>query len=153
MTEAGGIEVRPVTQADREALARFSCRVWGKPWTAEVESTIHCVADELELSNVMTARGLWSGDALIAVVVWRKVPGTTWCQSLALAVQNGHQRRGHGRRLKELELQAAKQAGCNAVTSKVHWSNTAMRRLNESLGANVERIDGDPDYALHVIAL
>lgn len=36
---------------------------------------------------------------------------------------------------------------------EVHWDNTAMMALNESLGANVERIDGDLDYAYCIIPL
>lgn len=153
MTEAGGVEVRPVTAEHREALATFSCRAWAEPWTAEVEATIHCLADELELSDAMVARGLWAGDELLAVVVWRKVPLHAWCQSLVLAVQTGHQRGGYGRRLKELELDEARHAGCTVMISRVHRRNRAMMKLNESLGANFERIEGDADYALCIIAL
>lgn len=147
------VEVRPVTAADRHALAHFSCRSWGQPWTDEVERTIHHLADELELTDTLLVRGVWAADELLAVVVWRMVPGTSLCQSLVLAVQTGHQRQGHARVLKEIELDEARRAGCTAVISKVHWDNDAMMHLNQSLGANVERIDGDRDYAYCIIPL
>jgi hypothetical protein len=147
------LEVRPVTAADRDALARFSCRSWTHPWTDDVETTIHCLADELERTESLVALGIWAGSELLAVVVWRMVPQTSLCQSLVLAVQTGHRRRGYARRLKQIELDEAQQAACTAVISKVHWDNAPMMKLNKTLGANVERIDGDPDYAYCIIPL
>jgi GNAT superfamily N-acetyltransferase len=147
------VEVRPVTTADRGALARFSCRTWAHPWTDEVESTIHHLADELELTDTLVARGVWAGGELLAVVVWRIVPQTSLCQSLIVAVQTGHRRRGYARRLKQIELDEARRAGCTAAISKVHWDNAPMMKLNKALGANVERISGDRDYAYCIIPL
>jgi hypothetical protein len=147
------IEVRPVTAADREALARFSCRSLAHPWTDEVETTIHHLADELEMTDSLVARGIWDGADLLGVVVWRMVPTASLCQSLVLAVQTGHRRRGYARTLKRIELEEARQASCRAVISKVHWDNTPMMKLNKSLGANVERITGDRDYAYCIIGL
>ena len=63
------VEVRPVTAADHDALARFSCRSWAHPWTDDVETTIRHLADELELTGTLVARGVWAGGELLAVVV------------------------------------------------------------------------------------
>ena len=93
------------------------------------------------------------GDELLAIAVWRIIPAVSLCQSLILAVQTGHRRRGHARKLKQIEIDAARRASCRAVISKVHWDNTPMLALNTSLGANVERIGGDRDYAHCIIAL
>lgn len=147
------VEVRRVTAADHDALARFSCRSWAHPWTDEIETSIHHLADELERSDILNAWGIWAGEDLLAVVVWRIAPGTPLCQSLILAVQTGHRRRGYGRTLKQLELDEARQAACTAVISKVHWDNGPMMNLNKALGANVERITGDRDYAYCIIPL
>jgi hypothetical protein len=147
------IEVRPVTAADRHALARFSCRSLAHPWTDEVETTIHHLADELELTDSLVARGVWAGGDLLGIVVWRMVPQTSLCQSLVLAVQTGHRRRGYARMLKDVELDEARQTACTAVISKVHWDNGPMMKLNKALGANVERINGDGDYAYCIIPL
>lgn len=152
MTVPDESELRSITAADRTALARFSCRSWGEPWTDEVEATIHGLADELEQSAALNARGLWAGDQLVAVVVWRVVPGTSLCQSLVLAVQTGHRGRGYARRLKELELDEARQAGCTAVISQVHWDNAPMMAINRSLGANIER-SPSRNYAYCIVRL
>lgn len=147
------IEVRPVTAADRDALARFSCRSLAHPWTDEVERTIHQLTDELELTDSLVARGVWDGGELLAIAVWRIIPQSSLCQSLALAVQTGHRRLGYARTLKKIELDEARHASCRVVISKVHWANTPMMELNKSLGANVERINGDRDYAYCIIRL
>ena len=146
-------EVRQVTPTDGDALRRFSCRSWAHPWTADVEASIHCLADELERSASLVAWGLWSDDELRAIVVWRILEQARLCQGLILAVANGHRRQGHARTLKQLELDEARRAGCRAVISKVHWDNRPMLRLNEALGANVERIDGDRDHAHCIVPL
>jgi GNAT superfamily N-acetyltransferase len=153
MTPADAGEVRPITTDDRPCLSRFSCRSWGQPWTDDVEASIHVLADELEHTDSLIARGVWVADALVAVAVWRIVPQTPLCESLVLAVQTGHRRRGYARRLKQLELDEARRAGCSVVISKVHWDNGPMMGLNRSLGANVERISDDPDYAYCLIRL
>lgn len=147
------VEVRPVTAADHDTLATFSCRSWAHPWTDEIEASIHHLADELALTESVVARGIWNGDDLLAVVAWRMVPQTPLCQSLVLAVETGHRRRGYGRRLKQIEIEEARRASCTAVISKVHWDNGPMMELNKALGANVERINGDGAYAYCIIPL
>jgi len=147
------VEIRPVTAADSDALARFSCRSLADPWTDEVETSIHHLADELERTDNIVARGVWTGEELLAVVVWRMVPDTPLCQSLVLAVQTGHRRRGYARMLKQRELDEARKSGCTVVISKVHWDNRPMLKLNKALGANIERINGDRDYAHCIIPL
>jgi GNAT superfamily N-acetyltransferase len=146
------VDICPVTAADRDALARFTCREWARPWTAAVEATVHCLADELAHSRALQARGAWVGDELVAVVAWQLLPGTSLCQSVMLAVHIAHRRRGYGRTLKNALLGEARRAGCAVVASKVHWDNTPMLQLNKALGANVERSD-DPGYAYCVIPL
>ncbi len=148
-----GVEVRPVTAADRDALTRFSCRSLAHPWTDAVEATVHVLADELEVTGSLVARGIWAGTELLAVIVWRMVPQTPLCESLVLAVQTGHRRRGYARRLKQIEIDAARRSGCSVVISKVHWDNGPMMMLNKALGANVERINGDRDYAHCIIPI
>lgn len=118
MTLASPPELRPITSADRGVLERFSCRSWAEPWTADVEASIRCLADELPLSEAIAAQGLWAGEALVALVVWRVIPTTTLCESLILAVETGHRRQGYARRLKTVELRVAREAGCRAVISK-----------------------------------
>ena len=81
------------------------------------------------------------------------VPQTALCQSLILAVQTGYRRRGYARRLKQIELDEARKAACTAVISRVHWDNGPMMKLNKALGANVERINGNRDYAYCIIPL
>jgi hypothetical protein len=94
---------------------------------------------------------VWARDELLAVVAWRVLPESSLCQSLILATRTGHRRQGHARLLKQVELDEACKAGCRAVISKVHWDNRPMMKLNKSLGANVERINGDRDYAYCII--
>jgi GNAT superfamily N-acetyltransferase len=114
------------------------------------------LADALEDGGV-DALGLWVDGQLAGLVAWRVEPagpsGTSICRSIVLAVQNGHVRRGYGRRLKEDMIERAREDGAAAVVSIVHWDNNAMISLNVVLGANVERIDGDPDHCNCVIAL
>jgi GNAT superfamily N-acetyltransferase len=153
VTTGGDVDIRPVTQAHRDLLQDFSCRNWAEPWTGDVEVTVHMLADELGPMTAIQANGVWRRDDLLAVAAWRPVPGHSFCQCLALAVATGHRRRGYGRMLKAKVLDEARQAGCSVVISKVHWGNHAMLELNDALGANIEQIPGDNDYANCIIPL
>ena len=111
------------------------------------------MADAL-CSDEVEALGLWLGDELVGVIAWRRArerPEVVRCS--LLAVRTGFVRRGYGRRLKQALLERARQEGARAVESIVHYDNDAMIGLNVGLGANVERIPGDPDYVVCVIAL
>jgi ribosomal protein S18 acetylase RimI-like enzyme len=144
--------IRALTPADREALASFSCRGYGEPWAELVEGMVReDLADALAVPGV-EALGSWVGPQLCGVVVWRiDGSGPVLCRGILLAVANGHRRRGHGRRLKRELVERARRAGAVAVVSEVHRDNDPMIDLNVSLGAAVDRIDGDPDHLLCVI--
>jgi GNAT superfamily N-acetyltransferase len=154
MTAGEQLDLRELTSRDAVALAAFSCHQYRAPWSDEIEAMVRtALAAELEAGGV-EALGLWSGAVLVGVVAWRidsSVPGR--CRCLLLAVRRGQLRRGLGRRLKEAVLDRARACGAAVVLSEVHWDNDAMIELNVSLGANVERIAGDPDHVLCVIPL
>ena len=50
-------------------------------------------------------------------------------------------------------IELARAAGAVAIVSDVHWDNDAMLRLNQSFGANLERVAGDDEFARCVISL
>jgi predicted N-acetyltransferase YhbS len=153
VTSGAEVEIRALTPADRPTLARFTCRGYGEPWSDVIEEMVHDhLADALDASDLI-ALGLWDGAQLCAVVAWRLDQPARICRVALLAVQNGQRRKGLGRRLKEEVVERARQSGALAVVSVVHWENDPMIELNAALGANVERIDGDPDHCLCVIAL
>jgi hypothetical protein len=149
---SGAGEIRPITADDRAALASFSCRSFGEPWSDVIEEMIReDLAHEIERSEDVVARGLWVDGQLVGVVAWRIDDASHRCQGLVLAVAIGHQRRGYARRLKLLEIEGARRAGARVVVSTVDWDNEAMLQVNASLGANIERIAGNVSQALCVI--
>lgn len=111
------------------------------------------MAAELELTNDLEAHGLWVGDQLTGVVAWRFEPEARLCHSILLAVDRRHQRRGYGRRLKEMELDWARRAGARAVVSIVHWNNDPIVNLNWGLGGSFSQPPGDAMHLNCVIAL
>lgn len=145
-------DIRCLTPDDRWSLAEFSCRGYGEPWSDLVEEMVRDdLADAIAVSGVEAA-GLWVGPQLCGVVAWRIDPASpTLCRGILLAIQNGHRRRGYGRRLKRELIQRTRHAGAVAIVSEVHRDNDPMIQLNASLGAVVERIDGDPDHLRCVI--
>jgi GNAT superfamily N-acetyltransferase len=147
----GDVDVRPITSEDRPALARFSCRAYGEPWSDVIEEMISEHLAGALGHDGLAALGLWDGAHLCAVIAWRIDEPARVCRVALLAVENGYRRNGFGRRLKEEVLGLARRAGAVAVASIVHWDNDPMIELNAALGANVERIDGDPDHCLCVI--
>jgi ribosomal protein S18 acetylase RimI-like enzyme len=153
VTPSADVEIRRLTPNDRQALAIFSCR-GGGAWTVAIEEMIRDrLADELELTDDLEAYGLWVGDQLAGVVAWRFKPEGQLCHSLVLAVDHRHQRRGYGRRLKEMEIAQARQAGARAVVSLVHWNNDPIINLNWGLGGTFSHPPGDPMHLHCVIPL
>jgi ribosomal protein S18 acetylase RimI-like enzyme len=75
------------------------------------------------------------------------------CRGILVAVANAHRRKGHGRRLKQAMIDAARAAGAVAISSTVDRRNHGMIALNRSLGALVERIPDDPDNVRCIVAL
>jgi len=111
------------------------------------------LADELAL-GAATAVGLWHKGQLCGVAAWKLQDGPPpVCVCALVAVQEGFQRRGFGRRLKNEVVEQARAAGAVAVRSIVHWDNDPMIQLNVSLGASVETLRGGPDYCVCVIPL
>lgn len=152
MTESSAQPVvRPLTAADEAALSTFTCLTYKEPWTVPVQEMIRDqLAGNLAIGAV-SAVGAWVDDDLRGVAAWKVEGGI--CHSILLAVRTGQRRRGIGSLLKEAVLSEARAAGAVAVVSMVHWDNEAMIELNESLGANIERIVGDSEYCRCVISI
>lgn len=146
--------LRELSADDEPALTTFSCRHFRQPWTEVVEEMIReRLAHALRVGDAQ-AVGLWRDDELLGIAAWRIDPDDpSLCRSILVAVAHGNARRGYGRILKEAVLERARLAGAVVVVSIVHWDNDAMIRLNESLGANVERIPGDQDHCRCIIPL
>ncbi len=154
MTGPSDLEVRHLGPGDRSELEAFSCQNFGEPWTSIIEEMIrHYLPANLDGAFV-SGLGAWLDGRLAGLVVWQPDDDDPLVlRSSVLAVRNGVRRRGIGRLLKEALLSLAVESGATAVVSIVHWDNDAMIRLNEPLGANVERIPGDDDHCLCVIPI
>lgn len=146
--------IRPLTAADRELLAAFTCARIGEAWTEAVQEVVrHDLTDQL-LAGRVSAVGLFDeNDALCGVASWRiyDVIPPVLCRSDIVAVALRHQRKGYGQMLKEAVMDEAKAAGAVAVSSVVHRDNSAMIHLNRKLGAVVENIQGDLDHCRCII--
>lgn len=154
MSSPGELDVRPLTADDNKALAQFSCRSFAEPWTDLVQEMIReQLAAELRLADDIEARGLWMDDRLVGVVAWRLDPASMLCQSIVLAVEIGHRRRGYARRLKQVEIDWARRAGARAIASTVHWDNDPMIELNGSLGGSFTPLPDDPMHLRCIIPL
>jgi len=153
---AGGATLRlgPLAADHQDELATFRCRQFKAPWTDGIEELVQTrLAGELELGAI-EALGLWRDDLLVGVVAWSRQPARPEVlHCVLLAVRTGHLRRGHGMRLKSALLEHGRAAGALAIESDVHFDNDPMLELNLKLGANIERISGDPDYLFCVIRL
>ena len=143
--------VRPVTAADGPALAGFACRSWDAPWTDLVEEMVHGLAGVLAEPRGLTARGLWEGDALAAVVAWRIEPASGLCSTVLVAVHSARRRRGYARTLRMVQIDEARRAGCRAVVTTVHRGDAAAVALDRSLGGALAERPGDDDHVWSVI--
>lgn len=63
----------------------------------------------------------------------RLVPGSP-ADLLTIFVRESHRRQGHARSLLNMLINAARDAGCPALTLEVRESNAAARALYESMG-------------------
>ncbi|MFN0090808.1 MAG: GNAT family N-acetyltransferase [Acidimicrobiales bacterium] len=146
--------LRELNASDEPALRRFQCRTLGEPWTAAVQDLIRGHLPDSIAGGHAQGLGLWDDDSLIGVVAWTEVHGNPGAAAIpVVAVAIGHQRRGHGRRLKSEALRRLHGSGHDIVTSAVHEDNEAMLRLNQSFGARFERDSGNPSYLTCVINL
>lgn len=138
-------EFRLLDLNDTPALEAFSCGGGHRePWGDVVEELIReNVAYELGMGRVWVL-GRWSGSQLVGVAVWADADTdhTVWNLSV-VAVQNGYQRRGHGRAMKAEVLRRAGEEGVRAIVSTVHADNEAMWKINTALGAQSTRLDRD----------
>ena len=150
-----GATAGPLTAAHGADLAAFACASYARPHTRLVEEIIQGqLLGELENDDMLKTVGVWTAGQLDGLAAWRiDVSDSIVCRSHLLAVRTGLRNRGLGRWLKEEVIQRAREAGAVAVISEVHWENDAMLKVNEQLGANIERIDGDRDYARCTIPL
>ena len=152
MTESSAQPIiRPLTAADEAALSTFTCLTYKEPWTAPVQEMIRDRLSENLAIGAVYAVGVWADEDLRGLAAW-KYEGDI-CHSILLAVRVGQRRRSIGSLLKEAVLSEARSAGATVVVSEVHWDNEAMIELNATLGANIERIPGDPEYCRCVVSL
>jgi GNAT superfamily N-acetyltransferase len=79
--------------------------------------------------------------------------GRRICQAILLAVDIRFRRRGLARRLRQAQLDEARQRGMSVVVSTVHFDNDPMIELNSSLGGKFSTIAGDSEHLRCVIAL
>jgi GNAT superfamily N-acetyltransferase len=146
--------IRDLTVEDRAALESFDCRDFREPWTNEIEETIRERLVGSVASGDLTAIGLFTGDRLHGIAVWRIDRGDPpVCHSILVALQMGSYRKGYGRRLKEVVVERARCAGAAAVISVVHMKNERMLDLNARFGAAIEPDEADPRYRRCIIPL
>ena len=133
---------------DAPALARFECRSFGEPWSAQVQELIRNELPEAIARGVTNGIGLWSdAGELVGVVAWLQMDGNPDVASIpVLSVAVGHHRQGYGLTLKTEVLARARRAGCVVALSSVHEDNEPMLRLNQRLGARLERDPAHPTY-------
>ncbi|HEX7166692.1 MAG TPA: GNAT family N-acetyltransferase [Acidimicrobiales bacterium] len=118
----------------RHHLAAFRCATTGQPFTLEVEQEIRSdLAGALE-RGIVHALGSWDGDRLGAVIAFSAAPGTAWWRVHLLATDHAYRRRKQALRLKYAVLSKARDAGADAVISRVHRDNHPMLALNRRLG-------------------
>jgi GNAT superfamily N-acetyltransferase len=118
-----------------------------------VEEMVRDLLLDAVIAGDCQAVGAWDGHELCGVAAWRIETSARLlrCRSILLAVRTGRRRMGYGRALKKAVVADARRAGASAVISLVHFDNDPMIELNVALGANVERIPGDPDHLLCVL--
>ena len=148
------IDLQELGGDDAAALQGFSCRTFREPWSDLVEEMIRGPLPDALADGNVEGVGAWVEGRLSGVAAWRFDDGQPrYCHCFIVAVRTGARRRGIGRALKQAVLARATAIGAAAVVSEVHWDNDAMIELNVQLGANVEQIDGDPEYLRCIIAL
>lgn len=135
------LRLEPLTSQHAVQLGSFRCAEYRKPWTEDVEELVReSLAFSLGAGDLVGI-GLWQSTSLIAVIAWREFVDEPWYSAL-LAVATGHQRHGYGRQLKVELLNRAELSGAKAVYSLIDWDNDSALKLNQSLGASIER---DPE--------
>lgn len=150
------MEIRALTDADRPALAAFSCERIGEPWSGAIQETVREDLPGQIAAGVVEAVGLFDDvGVLCGVAAWRiyDLASPVLCRGDIVAVAIGNQGRGYGRRLKAAMLEAETAAGAAAVASIVDRRNLAMLRLNETFGAHSDDIDDDPNNIRCIIGL
>ena len=138
MSTAADLELLPITQEHGGALAAFRCATVDAPWTVPVEEYVRRLLISELASGRVDAVGLWEGEVLAAVVVWRMETAVPTCSCFYLATGLGFRARGCARRLKEWLVTLAGARDRLAVTSRVHQRNEVMLGLNTRLGAEFE---------------
>lgn len=110
------------------------------------------IARLLVIANEAATSAFWSEEKYLqriagdsgVVLVWQDSDGITGflvahvvageCEIENIAVTSNHRREGHGRRLVEAAISAAKERACQSVWLEVRESNRAARQLYKSLG-------------------
>ena len=114
--------LRDLRASAAPALARFECRSFGEPWSAQVQEQIREKLPDAIARSATNGIGLWSDSGqLVGVVAWQQVDGDPDVAVIpVLAVAVGRHRLGYGRTLKTEVLARAGRAGCVMALSSVH---------------------------------
>ena len=146
MARVAGEQFVDLDPSHAPLLAALPIRRLGQPHTQVVADSISGIGQRL--GNGFEGVGLLDGVALRAVAIWREDPPlygehpSTWELSY-LATHASFPRRGYARRAKIEVLRRAQRAAVVQVISHVHQDNGGMLSLNDSIGGERRRVDGE----------
>jgi [ribosomal protein S18]-alanine N-acetyltransferase len=118
--------LRDMREADVPAVMAIEVGAYEFPWT---EGILRDCFKFGYLCKVYESGEGIVGYAIVSV-------GAGECHFLNICIAPAHQQRGHGTRLVELLLQAAREAGARSALLEVRASNHAAFRLYHNLGFN-----------------
>lgn len=149
------MEIRDLTAAHASKLERF--QIGGRPrerYLLEIRELVRDVLPDALRTGRCSAVGGFDRGELIAVAAWASQPGPrpSW-RVIAIAVGEGHVRRGHGKAMKQAMVERARDRGIETIVSFVHVDNLAAQAMNASLGAAGVLDPGDPtrNWMLYVL--
>lgn len=117
---------RPLHENDIALLSRELPALLAGDWS---ESALRALVTGPHQLRVLQAEG---DDSVVGFIEYMKVVDE--CQLYNIAVLQGWQQRGFGRRLLQAMLDEASAGGLNSCVLEVRESNTPARRLYHSLG-------------------